>query len=89
MIRLSPFGEFANEKAEQVYLESLRRMTLEQRWRAVAAMRQVAVEMVRARIRAEHPEWSEQSVRWETTRQVMAAHGLSLGRTIPGRPTGA
>jgi hypothetical protein len=81
----SAFGDFASEKIEQVYLDALRRMTLEQRWRTVAAMRQVAVNMVRAKIRNAHPDWDEREVRWEATRQVMAAHGVFIRRTIPGR----
>ncbi|MGQ0603157.1 MAG: hypothetical protein ACT4QE_15855 [Anaerolineales bacterium] len=79
----SPFGDFASQKVEQVYLQSLRRMTLEQRWRTVAAMRQVAVDMVRAKIRETYPDWTEREVRWEATRQVMAAHGVFIRRTIP------
>ena len=83
----SAFGEFANKKTEQVYIEALRRLSLEQRWQAVAALRQVAVDMVRDAVRVAHPTWNEREINWETTRQVMEAHGLRLPRSVPSRST--
>jgi hypothetical protein len=74
----SVFGEFDSEKTEQVYLKMLQRMTIEQRWRAVAEMRQIAIEMVRAGVRAAHPEWNDRQIRWEATRQIMKAHGTTI-----------
>ena len=74
----SVFGEFESEKAEQFYLDRLRRMTVEQRWRIVAGMRQVAVDMVRAEVRTAHPDWDEKQVRLEATRRIMEAHGTTF-----------
>lgn len=85
---ISVFGEFANEKIEQFYRERLRQMTVEQRWRIVADMREVAVNMVRAEVRAEHPDWNETQIKLEATRRIMAAHGTTF-RTDRRPPTGA
>ncbi|HLB47696.1 MAG TPA: hypothetical protein VJL59_11875 [Anaerolineales bacterium] len=74
-MRISVFGEFQNEKVEQFYLERLRRLTIEQRWRIVAEMREVAINMVRAEVRTLHPDWGETKVRLEATRRIMEAHG--------------
>jgi hypothetical protein len=71
----SVFGEFESERAEQFFLDRLRHMTIGQRWQAVAEMRQIAVNMVRDTMRAEHPEWTEPQIKLETTRQIMEAHG--------------
>ena len=84
----SVFGEFESEKAEQFYLDRLRRMTIEQRWRIVAGMRQIAVDMVRAEVRAQHPDWTETQIRLEATRRIMEAHGTTFrptGGISPGR----
>lgn len=81
----SVFGEFESEKAEQFYLGRLRQMTIDQRWRAVAALRQIAVEMVRAEVRAHHPGWAELQVKLEATRRIMEAHGTTFrtDRSVP------
>ncbi|MBI3760323.1 MAG: hypothetical protein HY260_00475 [Chloroflexi bacterium] len=78
MLYLSAFGEFESEKAEQFYLDRLRRLTIEQRWRIVAGLRQVAVNMVRAEVRAGHPDWTEAQIRLEATRRIMEAHGTTF-----------
>jgi hypothetical protein len=83
----SVFGEFESERAEQFYLERLRRMTVEQRWRIVAGMRQIAVNMVRAEVRAQHPDWAETQIRLEATRRIMEAHGTTF-RTDRGVSAG-
>jgi len=85
---ISVFGEFANEKIEQFYRERLRQMTVEQRWRLVAEMREVAVNMVRAEVRAAHADWDETQVKLEATRRIMAAHGTTF-RTDRRAPEGA
>ena len=72
----SVFGEFESEKAEQFYLERLRRLTIEQRWRIVAELRQIAVDMVRAEVRKQYPDWEERQVNLEATRRIMEAHGV-------------
>lgn len=74
----SVFGEFESEKAEQFYLDRLRRLTIEQRWRIVAGMRQIAVNLVRAEVRAQHPDWNEGQIRLEATRRIMEAHGTTF-----------
>ncbi len=56
---VSVFGEFQNERREQFYIEKLRQLTIEQRWRIVAEMRQVVVNMVRAEVRVRYPDWDE------------------------------
>ncbi len=83
----SAFGEFESDKAEQFYLDRLRRMTIEERWRAVAGLREIAVNMVRAEVRAGHPDWTETQVRLEATRRIMKAHGVTF-RTSRGVPAG-
>lgn len=80
-MRQTVFGEFESEKAEQFYLERLRRMTVEQRWRIVAGLREVAVSMVRAEVRAQYPDWAEAQVRLEATRRIMEAHGTTFRTT--------
>jgi len=74
----SVFGEFESEKAEQFYLDRLRRLTIDQRWRIVAGMRQIAVNMVRAEVRTQYPEWNEGQVKLEATRRIMEAHGTTF-----------
>lgn len=80
----SAFGEFESEKAEQFYLDRLRGMTVEQRWRIIAGMRQVAINMVRAEVRAQQPDWTEAQIRLEATRRIMEAHGTTFrtGRSV-------
>ncbi len=81
----SVFGEFESEKAEQFYLDRLRRMTIEERWRAVAGMREIAVNMVRAEVRAQYLDWTETQIRLEATRRIMEAHGVTFrtNRSVP------
>jgi hypothetical protein len=74
----SVFGDFANEKVEAFYRERLRQMSVTQRWQIVAAMRQIAINAVRAEVRSQHAEWSEQQVNLETTRRVLAANGYDF-----------
>lgn len=82
----SALGNFTNEKAEAVYIEALRRMTIEQRWQTIAAMRQVVVDTMRAEVRAQYPDWNERRVKIETTWRVLEANGVNL-RAIRGFPT--
>ena len=81
----SVFGEFESAGAEAFYLERLRRLTIEQRWRIVAGMRQIAVDMVRAEVRARHSDWDEVQVRLEVTRRIVEAHGTAFrpDRSLP------
>ena len=73
----SAFGEFESEKMEAFYLERLRQMTVEERWRMVAGLRQIMVESVRDRVRAEYPDWPEREIRLEATLRILKAHGAS------------
>jgi len=85
---VSVFGEFQNEKVEKFYLERLRRLTVEERWRIIAGMRQTVVDSVRAKIIKEHPDWSGSQVNLEATRRIMEAHGTTF-RPTRSAPSGA
>ena len=84
----SAFGEFESPKAEAFYINSLRRKTVEERWRMVAGLRQIMVETVRDRVRAEYPHWSELEVKLEATIRILKAHGAPE-RAIRSIPAGA
>lgn len=72
---ISVFGEFANEKVEKFYRERLNQLTIEERWRIIAGMRQIMVDTVCNTIRAEHPDWDRTDINLEATRRIMLAHG--------------
>ena len=84
----SAFGEFESPQAEAFYLDRLRRKTIEERWRMVAGLRQILVETVRDKVRAEHPDWTEREIKLEATIRILKAHGAPE-RAIRSIPTGA
>jgi hypothetical protein len=69
--------EFDSPKAEQFYLDVIRRMTLEERWNLVFEMWEMGAETTRAGIRSQHPDWTEEQVREEFARRVMEANGAA------------
>jgi hypothetical protein len=77
-VYITVFGEFQNEKVEKFYIERLKKLTIGQRWRIVANMRQVGVNMVRAEVRKQYPDWDEMQVKLEATRRIMEAHGTTF-----------
>lgn len=85
-MHITVFGEFQNEKVEKFYLETLRKLTIGQRLRIVANMRQVGVNMVRAQVRKQYPDWDEMQVKLEATRRIMEAHGTTFRPTRRALP---
>lgn len=73
----SALGDFANEQAERVYIETLRHMTPEQKWQAAFELWQMSVDTARARVRADHPDWAEERVRAEIARRIMELNGAT------------
>ena len=73
----SALGDFDSPKAEQFYLGVLRRMTPEQKWLAAFELWEMAVEVSRARVRADHPDWPEPRVRAEVGRRILEANGTA------------
>jgi hypothetical protein len=73
----SALGDFESQKAEQFYINVLRRMTPEQKWQAACELWQIAVDTSRAYVRAEHPDWPEARVRAEIAHRIMGANGIS------------
>jgi hypothetical protein len=74
-VHRSLLGDFESPKAEQFYLDVLRRMTPAQKWRAACELWQLAVDASRARVRADHPDWSAAAVRAEVARRILEAQG--------------
>ena len=73
----SALGDFESPKAEEFYVNVLRRMTPEQKWLAACELWQMAVETSRARVHADHPDWPEAYVRAEIARRILEAHGTA------------
>ena len=73
----SALGEFESEKAEQFYIEVLRRMTPTQKWQAAAELWQMAVDTTRARVAKDHPDWTTAQVRADVARRIMEANGAA------------
>jgi hypothetical protein len=71
----SALGDFESPKAEQFYVDVLRRMTPEQKWAIAFELWQMAVDTARARVRFEHPDWEEVHVRAEVARRILEANG--------------
>jgi hypothetical protein len=76
-MRRTLLGDFESPRAEQFYIETLRRMTPEQKWQAAFELWQLAVDAARARARADHPDWSEQQVRAEIARRILEENGAA------------
>jgi len=73
----SALGDFATREAEQFYLESLRRKSVEQPMRIAMELWQMAVEVACAGVRRDHPDWSEAQVRREVARRTMLLDGTT------------
>jgi len=73
----SLLGDFESPKAEAFYVGVLRRMTPEQKWQAAFELWQLAVEIARAGVRADHPDWPDAQVRAEVARRILEAHGTA------------
>ena len=71
----SALGDFESPKAEQFYVEVLRRMTPEQKWQAAFELWQMAVDTARAYVRVQHPDWSDSQARAEVARRILEANG--------------
>jgi len=91
----SLLGDFESPRAEEFYVNVLRRMTPEQKWQAAIDLWEMAVEASRANVRAEHPDWPEEQGRATIVRRILEANGAleSLarhpGRGLPGQVSGA
>ena len=73
----SVLGDFESPKAEQFYVDVLRRMTPEQKWTAACELWQLAVDAARAQVRAAHPDWTEVQVRAEVAQRILEANGTA------------
>jgi hypothetical protein len=73
----SLLGDFESPRAEKFYLDVLRRMTPDQKWQAAFELWQLAVDASRARLRADHPDWTEGQVRAEVSRRIMEENGAA------------
>lgn len=73
----SALGDFESPQAERFYIDMLRRMTPEQKWRAACELWQLSVDAARARTRADHPIWDEAQVRAEVARRILEANGAA------------
>ena len=71
----SVLGDFESAKAEQFYIETLRRLNPEQKWRIACDLWQMGVETARAYLRAQHPDWPEAQVRAEIAARILDAYG--------------
>lgn len=69
--------DFDSLKAEQFYLDVLRRMTAEQRWNLACELWEMMTEAARAGIRARHPDWTEDRVQAELAQYIMEANGAA------------
>jgi hypothetical protein len=71
----SLLGDFESPQAEEFYVNTLRRMTPEQKWQAAIDLWEMAVETTRANLRLEHPEWSEAQVQAVVARRILEWNG--------------
>ena len=91
----SLLGDFESPRAEEFYVNVLRRMTPKQKWQAAIDLWEMAVEASRANVCAEHPDWPEEQVRSTIARRILEANGglESLarhpGRGLSGQLSGA
>lgn len=69
--------DFDSPKAEQFYLEVIRRMPPEQRWNLACELWALTAEVARAGIRSRHPDWTEDQVQAELARRIMEANGAA------------
>ena len=71
---------------DAVPLEVLHRMTCEQRLELALEMSDRAHELAAARLRKEHPDWTEEEVRLEQLREAFGSEPLPppLRRKAPG-----
>jgi hypothetical protein len=89
MMYRSALGDFESEKAEQFYIEVLRRMTPDQKWQAGFELWQMAVDASRARVAKEHPDWTTAQVRAEVAQRIMEMNGAARVLRARGRSVGA
>ncbi len=73
----SALGDFESPKAEQFYIEVLRRMTPDQKCQAAFELWQMAVDTSRAGVAQDHPDWTTAQVRAEVARRIMEANGAA------------
>jgi hypothetical protein len=71
----SALGNFESPKAEQFYVDVLRRMTPDQKWRVAFELWQMAVDTSRAYVRLQHPDWPESQVRAEVAQRILESNG--------------
>ena len=76
MVR-SALGDFESPRAEQFYIDVLRRMTPDQKWQAAFELWQMAVDTTRARVAKDHPDWTTAQARAEVARRIMEANGAA------------
>jgi hypothetical protein len=79
----SLLGDFESARAEEFYVNVLRRMTPEQKWRAAFGLWQMAVEAARANVRTQHPDWPEEKIRATVARRILEANGGAERVPIP------
>ena len=79
----SLLGDFESAKAEQFYIDTLRRMTPDQKWAVAFELWEMAVEVARSGVRAQHPDWPEGRVQAEVARRIMEANGAAR-LPVPG-----
>jgi hypothetical protein len=81
----SALGDFESEKAEQFYIEVLRRMTPDQKSEAALQLWRMAVDTTRAGVALDHPDWTPEQVQREVARRIMELNGAT--RVIGSRPS--
>ena len=85
----SALGDFESEKAEQFYIEVLRRMTPDQKLEAALALQAMAIETMRAGVASDHPDWTAGQVQVEVVRRLMEANGAARILAARAGGTGA
>jgi hypothetical protein len=73
--------DFAKAADYARQIEILRHMTGDERVTLALEMRQMACEVLRAGIRAQHPDFSGERIERELARRVMMAHGTTESTT--------
>jgi len=69
----SPIGDFESEKAEAFYLNVVRQMSADKKWRIACELWQMAVDNARGQARREHPDWTEAQVRAEIAHRILGS----------------
>jgi hypothetical protein len=82
----SALGEFESEKAEQFYIEVLRRMTPDQKLEAALSLQEMAIETMREGVATDHPDWTPAQIQVEVARRIMEANGAA--RVLEARAGG-